>query len=705
MKSMALTLLVLGLSGVLCYVYAEAVKRTRTLESKVTLFSRMIVPFPMAIGMWGWMFALTLAYPFEQSYGLNLGLLVAVITVVALGLVGLFFAATATHLSKVTQFGSVAGFAAALLLAEMLLLLAMHWQPAPRWNLGMLCSGALVLLVGGLGLSHFSQVGALDRVVRLIPLSSSKARPLVKLVAKLVTAVLLGVVLSSGLWLVLGAAVLEGAAQSQSLPPIQPEWLGSFVGMVILGLMLVMFCAGVLSDRTEERVGALARELSANHHALQEVRETDLITRLPNRSTIEKHLHQRIAEAVDKQELFAVFYVGLDAFRQINESLGFHSGDGVLAIAASRIQQAMGAHDLVARAGGDEFIIVAKSCNAPAGAVRTSEHLLALLSRAYGLPGQEVSLTASVGIALYPQDGRSPNELLSNANFAMSSVKKSGRNHFRFFSSDMASTVRSDFLLQGELREALSKGRLEMFFQPQFDLRTMLLVGCEGLVRWRLPDGKIRMPDQFIGLAERTGLIIPLGNQVLGLSCAAARRWHGLINRWIQVGVNVSAIQFQQPDFVDNVARVIEASGIWPRALVLEVTESTAMTNAESTLYKFEQLHAMGVNISIDDFGTGYSSLAYLKRFSFHHIKIDRAFVRDLSENRVDQHIVKAVIDLSHNFGVQAVAEGVESEAQHQLLCTLGCGLGQGYLYGRPVAEQEFVARFLLPSDQAVNVS
>ena len=314
-------------------------------------------------------------------------------------------------------------------------------------------------------------------------------------------------------------------------------------------------------------------------------------------------------------------------------------------------------------------------------------------------------MTASVGIALYPQDGRSPNELLSNANFAMSSVKKSGRNHFRFFSSDMASTVRSDFLLQGELREALSKGRLEMFFQPQFDLRTMLLVGCEGLVRWRLPDGKIRMPDQFIGLAERTGLIIPLGNQVLGLSCAAARRWHGLINRWIQVGVNVSAIQFQQPDFVDNVARVIEASGIWPRALVLEVTESTAMTNAESTLYKFEQLHAMGVNISIDDFGTGYSSLAYLKRFSFHHIKIDRAFVRDLSENRVDQHIVKAVIDLSHNFGVQAVAEGVESEAQHQLLCTLGCGLGQGYLYGRPVAEQEFVARFLLPSDQAVNVS
>jgi EAL domain-containing protein (putative c-di-GMP-specific phosphodiesterase class I) len=300
-------------------------------------------------------------------------------------------------------------------------------------------------------------------------------------------------------------------------------------------------------------------------------------------------------------------------------------------------------------------------------------------------------------VAIYPQDGRTPHELLAHANFAMSNVKRTGRNNFCFYSDKMAVAVHHDFQLQAELRTALSTHQMEMFFQPQFEITgKTVLVGCEALMRWRLPDGSLRMPDKFIPLAERTGLIIPLGNQALELSCEAACRWHQRFGIWNWVGVNVSAIQFQQPDFVDNVARVIEKTGISPHALVLEVTESTAMNNAETTLQKFAQLNALGVRIAIDDFGTGYSSLAYLKRFKFHHIKIDRAFVNDLSEKAVDQHIVRAVIDLAHNFGVEAVAEGVERDDQHELLRRMGCCLAQGYLYGKPMPEADFVRLFLM---------
>ncbi|TAK90817.1 MAG: bifunctional diguanylate cyclase/phosphodiesterase [Burkholderiaceae bacterium] len=705
MMSMLLASLALGIAAVLFYVHAETVKRARTMLDRPPMYSHLLVPFPLAIGVWGWLFVLTLAHSFPQPYGVHPGLLIAVLGLAVLGLVGFFHVTCTPGLSLAVRACFLAGFAAALTAAEVLMVLAMRWEPAPRWNAPMLLAGYATLCLGGLGLYWFCQPGVLNQWVDRLPRLSLPARTSAKMLAKGLVGALLAVVLSTGLWLVLSAAQVESLAHSLAQPVIQPEWLAGFVSMVTAGLLLVLLGTGLAGDRTGVHVHQLAQALSANVDALQMAREVDPVTCQLNRLSVEKHLQHAVTRAAARRSCFAVFYIGLDAFRLINESLGFHSGDNILLLAASRIQQMTRSHDVVARAGGDEFIVVAESCDTQEGAGSICEKLLEVLSRTYGLPGQDVNLSASIGVAFYPQDGSSVEALLANANLAMTNVKRSGRNQFRFYSSDMMPSGRSDFLIQAELRDALNSDQIEMFFQPQYDLHDMVLMGCEALVRWRLPDGKLRMPDQFIGVAERTGLILPLGRQVMELSCAAARRWHQLIGHWIQVGVNVSAIQFQQADFVDTVAAVVESSGIWPRALVLEVTESTAMNNAESTLHKFEQLDAMGVNVSIDDFGTGYSSLAYLKRFNFHHIKIDRAFVNDLNDNRADQLIVKAVIDLARNFGVQAVAEGVENQDQHLLLCGLGCSLGQGYLYGRPVPENEFVERFLLAAGPVAALS
>lgn len=697
MKSILLSLLTLAMAATFVYVFAEAVKRTRPLRTVTHLFFRIMVPLHLTIGLWGVLFVFSVSYPYPQEFGLRLWWVIGSIVLTAFGVLLLFsMAATFLHIPGRRVLGAL-GFAISALLAQGALVIAMHWQPMPDWNGWIVLLAIFGVMLNGLGLIWLSTEGVLDSTLQRFISKASTSWGLTKILSKILISVIFGAGLMGALWLPLFSMTFAPQTHSVASMMIDVEWVSGFAGLIVLGAMFVMFFVGFISDRMERHARQLVRELSEYENTLKEIHETDRVTHLLDRQALEKHLYTLIQEAAQKQEIFAVFYVGLDAFRSINDSLGFASGDNVLGITAERIKQVVTNGDLLARAGGDEYVIVARNCSSPGYASLMGERLLSVLGRAYELPQQEVTLTASVGVALYPQDGRTPQELLTHANYAMSNVKRNGRNNFCFYSAYMEDTVRRDFQLQGELRSALSERQIEMFFQPQFEMSDMSLVGCEALVRWRLPDGSLRMPDSFIPLAERTGLIIPLGLRVLELSCQAACRWHQQQDHWIWVGVNVSALQFQQADFVENVARVIEKTGILPQALVLEVTESTAMNNAEGTLEKFAQLTDLGVRIAIDDFGTGYSSLAYLKRFKFHHIKIDRSFVNDLSQNSADQHIVKAIIDLARNFGVEAVAEGVERDDQHALLCALGCCLGQGYLYGKPMCEADFVDRFFLP--------
>lgn len=702
MKSMLLSLLVLALATTFVYVFAEAVKRTRPLGMHTNFAFRALVPFPLTIGLWGILFVLSMSYPYPQGFGLRLWWVIGSMVLTACSVLLLFSMTAATVQTARSRNVSACGFVIGMLLAQAILVVAMHWQPMPQWNGAVMLSAGIGLWLSTLGLIWFSREGVLDPLIQHFVATTSTSWGVAKLSLKILTAILIGLGLSGALWLALLSLGFSPETRSLVAMTIDADWMGGFVGVIVLGFLSVMFFAGLLSDRAERRASRLAQELSENADTLKKVHELDRVTHLLNRPAIEAHLQRLIQEVSEKQELFTVFYVGLDAFRTVNDSLGFASGDNVLGLVAERIKQALATDDLVARVGGDEYVMVARYCNSPADAAVLGKRLLGTLAHVYTLPQQDITLTASVGVALYPQDGRSAAELLTHANYAMSNVKRTGRNNFCFYSAHMETTVRHELQLQGELRTALSERQMEMFFQPQFTMDDMRLVGCEALVRWRMPDGGLRMPDSFIPLAERTGLIIPLGLQVLELSCQAACRWYRQQGYWIWVGVNVSALQFQQADFIENVSRVIEKTGILPQALVLEVTESTAMSNAEGTLQKFSHLNDLGVRIAIDDFGTGYSSLAYLKRFKFHHIKIDRSFVNDLGESSADQHIVKAIIDLGHNFGVETVAEGVERDDQHALLRKLGCSLGQGYLYGKPMCEKDFISRFLLPDAASV---
>jgi diguanylate cyclase (GGDEF)-like protein/PAS domain S-box-containing protein len=421
---------------------------------------------------------------------------------------------------------------------------------------------------------------------------------------------------------------------------------------------------------------------------IEQLSQTDALTGLPNRRLLTDRAELALAVAARDGTPFAVLFLDLDRFKHINDSLGHLYGDRVLIDVASRIQDCLRPIDTVARLGGDEFVILLHQADA-AGAEATAQRVSAALARPFVLDGLSFTVTCSIGIALHPQDGATMDELLRHADKAMYKVKDGGRAGYRFHQPHKGVDLRSRMRIDHAMRQALGNGRFRLHYQPQMCLTSGRIVGAEALLRWTDPDLGEMAPADFIPVAEESGFIVAIGDWVLGEAVARAARWHASGLR-IVTAVNVSALQFHKPDFVERVAQVLHRTGLPPGQLDLELTETILLQDARDALTRIEALAQLGVLMSIDDFGTGYSSLAYLKRVPIHQLKIDRSFVDGLPGSESDVGIVRAIIDMGRALHLQVIAEGVETEAQRQFLQRAGCNRFQGFLCAPALAPPEF---------------
>lgn len=437
----------------------------------------------------------------------------------------------------------------------------------------------------------------------------------------------------------------------------------------------------ILLDVTDRKRAELEIEYRAYH---------DPLTELPNRNLLRDRLEVAVAHARRRDRVLAVLYLDIDDLKTINETLGHPTGDQVLQMVGERLRAAVRDEDTVARVGGDEFAIILSDLESEEVVTKIAEEVVTALQPPIQLEKEEIRVTASVGVAVYPRDGEDPDTLLRNADSTMYRIKERGGRGVRRFDDAEGGRGLRRSSLEKELREGLERGELEPFYQPQFDLSTGAMVGAEALVRWRHPEGFIVAPSNFISLAEYTGLIIPLGEQMLRRTVSDLRRWQREGVRPITVGVNVSARQFHQRDFVGMIAGVVREAQLDPTWLELEITESLAVQKSGWTLRLLERIRQMGIRIAVDDFGTGRSSLVYLKSFPVDTVKIDREFVQGLGGSMPDQSIVAAILGLAKSLGLRTVAEGVETEAEAEILRARGCADGQGYLWGEAVPVADF---------------
>ena len=435
----------------------------------------------------------------------------------------------------------------------------------------------------------------------------------------------------------------------------------------------------VFHDVSEARAMAVKMTHLAQHDAL---------TNLPNRILLRDRTDQALKKAHRHKTQVAMLLLDIDHFKIINDTYGHILGDHLLQNIAKALSKILRSGDTLCRQGGDEFIVLLADFENNAQLADFAARLLALFSQTWAIDGNNINLSASIGVSVYPDDSIDMDELYRHADAAMYAAKKQGRNCYQFYSNEIESRLRTHMALEAHLRNALTNNVFEVFYQPKVDARTNRIVGAEALVRWR-NNGELVFPNVFIPLAEETGLIIPLGKLILQKACTQAKIWadQGI---QLQVAINVSAVQFKD-DFVQTVAETLELTGANPHQIELEITESVLVNdlNASTIMHELQQL---GVRIALDDFGTGYSSLSYLKRFPLNVLKIDQSFVRNMLDDEVDISIVKAIVQMAAGLKLRLVAEGVETKEHVEVLLELGCHIMQGYYYSRPVPLQEMNA-------------
>jgi diguanylate cyclase (GGDEF)-like protein/PAS domain S-box-containing protein len=438
---------------------------------------------------------------------------------------------------------------------------------------------------------------------------------------------------------------------------------------------------GYFSDVTEKK------------KAEEEIRKLayyDSLTGLPNRTLLGDHLELAIGHARRARESLAVLLLDMDNFKQVNDSLGHAKGDQIIKAAAARLNSEIRRGDVLARWAGDEFVFILTNITNERAAASFAKKILDRLSEhPFNLDDREIFATASVGIAIFPQDGQDVDTLLQHADTAMYEAKRPGGNSHHFFSENLHQKIIERHNLEGSLRRALREEEFFLVYQPQVDLKSRKIVGVEALVRWKDPDKGLVSPAQFIPLAEETGLIRPLGSWILRTACARAAAWQRAGNSPWRIAVNLSARQFTQPDLVEQIDLILKETGLSPQLLELELTESVFMENMDSAIEVLVDLKARGIQIAIDDFGTGYSSLSYLKNFPIDRVKIAQEFVRDVLTDPNDRAIVEATIAMARSLRLQVIAEGVETREQMEFLRSLGCLEMQGYYFAVPMAENE----------------
>lgn len=416
----------------------------------------------------------------------------------------------------------------------------------------------------------------------------------------------------------------------------------------------------------------------------------DTLTGLANRSLLNDRVEQAILTCSNYKKKLAVAFIDLDRFKFINDSLGHHVGDELLKCMAQRIKTCVREVDTLARLGGDEFVLLLTDHEGSPPVRAVIERLLRTVAEPWSSVHGEFKVTCSIGVAMFPDDGTDAQSLLKHADSAMYRAKDNGRNNFQFFTREFNAQMTKRLELESKLRRAIERDQFVLHYQPRVDLGSGRCVGAEALIRWQISPQEMIMPGNFIPLAEETGLIVPIGTWVLETACAQNKAWQDAGLAPIGVSVNVSARQFWHDGLVRAISDALDKSGMDPKYLEIEITESLIMHGADHMLDMLHAIKKLGVQISVDDFGTGYSSLSYLKRFPVDRLKVDRSFVQDLLNDKDDATIAKAIVALGHNLGLRVVAEGVESVDQMHFLRQIDCDEAQGYYFSRPVARDSF---------------
>jgi len=461
----------------------------------------------------------------------------------------------------------------------------------------------------------------------------------------------------------------------------------------------------VFDERGEFRgyrgVGRDVTQAAMAELKVQELACFDSLTGLPNRNMFFAELNRTVARARRQGQEFAVCFIDLDHFKTINDTLGHDAGDELLKIMAGRLRGALRATDLVARLGGDEFVVVLEGGGGAADIDGVAKKMLATIGEPLTLQGYGFDVTCSIGIGVFPADGEDAATLLKHADAAMYLAKERGKNNIQFYTAELADMAARQFALESELRLALVRGELLLHYQPKIDIASGGMRSVEALVRWAHPQRGLVPPGDFIALAEERGLIVPIGRWVIQAACRQMRDWRSAGLVVPAVAVNLSARQFASDTLMDDLVDALTLYGIAPSQFEVELTESVLMADPERATQVLQQMHAIGVRIAIDDFGTGYSSLSYLKSVPAQTVKIDRSFIRGLPADTDDAAITQAVIAMAHSLGMAVVAEGVESDAQLEMLRQMGCDEAQGYLLGRPMSAADLALR-LDPDNSAM---
>ena len=476
--------------------------------------------------------------------------------------------------------------------------------------------------------------------------------------------------------------------------------------------------------RAKQIIGTV-RDITVEKQTEEHIRRLaffDSLTGLPNRRMFQERLINALALAERREKQVAVLFLDLDRFKRINDTLGHAIGDAFLAEIAARLKTLMRRsdtvasnsddreEDLIARLGGDEFTVLLTDFKHTLDAAKVAQRILSEIQRPVVINGREVISGVSIGIALYPEDGRDVDTIIKNADTAMFHAKSSGRGRYQYYSAEMNASAVAKLALESDLRQAIARSEFLLHYQPKLDLATNRIVSVEALVRWQHPKRGLVQPGEFIELAEETGMIMELGANVITQACLQFKQWQAVGIDLESIAVNLSPVQFRRDDLVEHIAAILDSTGVPPNRLELEITEGAVMHNEEKSIETMKRLKALGISLSMDDFGVGYSSLSHLTRFPIDRLKIDQSFISDLPQNYEKAAVVRAIVAMAHSLNLLTVAEGVETAEQERFMKVVGCDQYQGYFLSRPIPARELEAliekfhKLLTPSATACNL-
>jgi diguanylate cyclase (GGDEF)-like protein len=632
----------------------------------------------MGVGIWSMHFIGMLAFtlPIPLAYDIPLTLLSLLITIFTSGLALWLVSHDRVPVLNIVFGAFVMGLGSSTM--HYTGMAAMRMQPGIDYD-PTLFGLSLVIAVT-------ASAAALSIAVRL-----RKETPYVRL-ARSGAAVIMGFAILGMHYTAMTAANFPAGSFCGAIPGgLHPDGLDKLVLITSLTVLGITLLTSVLDARMAARTAQLSLSLKEANRELTQLALHDNLTGLPNRILLADRIDQAMHKVDAQGGMFALMFLDLDGFKPVNDAFGHHVGDQLLRAVAVRMRENFHRHDTLARIGGDEFVLLVELDDGEE-AVSVASRQVALVSQPFSVQDHDLQVTVSIGISLYPGNGRTQQELLMNADAAMYHAKSAGKNGYSFFDASMNTNARNQLQLLQDLRLALREGQFCLHYQPKFSADTHRPIGAEALMRWNHPQLGLLMPDTFMGLAEKTGLIIPIGEWVLNEACRQMKRWYDAGYTDWRIAVNLSALQFSHVGLVETVTDALATHGLPANCLTLEITETTAMSDADASMTVLQKLADMDVDLSIDDFGTGYSSLMYLKRLPANELKIDRGFVRDLEHDSDDAAIVSAIVALGQALNLRIVAEGVETASQQSFLTRLGCDSLQGFLLGYPLPPERFMA-------------